>query len=102
MTWKFPQPNPHLQNEPCIARVILMVIRALARTRSLPPHLLHHAHQRDDADDQAYYEGCHTQRPLDLLLQGSNHANLRRRYADDSLENGVDVSWSSIKLACLA
>jgi hypothetical protein len=35
-------------------------------------------------------------------LQGSNHANHRRRYADDSLENGVDVSWSSIKLACLA
>ncbi len=63
----------------------------LSRTRSLPPHLLHHAHQRHDADDQAYYERSHTQRPLDLLLQGGNHANHWRGYADDGLENVVDV-----------
>ncbi len=62
-----------------------------ARTGSLPSHLLHHAHQRHDADDEAYYERSHTQRPLDLLLQGSNHSNHRRGYADDGLENVVDV-----------
>jgi hypothetical protein len=65
----------------------------------LAAHLADHAEKRHQADQETDDEGRNAERPLDLLLEGSDDADQRRGDADDGLEDVVEVEGAAWPLS---
>ena len=68
--------------------------------RSLPPQFPDHAHQRQDADEQADQQRGGPQVPFDLLLVGRDDAQHRGDGADDGFGHVVEVDFDGRAHGC--